>query len=603
MKKLLKNSSLLSIIAIVAMSLFTGTTFSQVDVMTIKGASVTVKGSTLVDKAPSTQPNIFVGGDVTNDAGTMDNGGEIQFIGNYTLNNSATHTSTGDDIFIGGNGTPDLTYNKLKQTISGSSTSGLTGSYGFYNLVIQKPAWSGSSDSRVELGINVDAANSMVWTGTGGIIRTDLSSHGTNGSLYSYFINLKNGATNSLSGYNWTTAGQWTNTGGATDKYVEGKLKRAVTVIGTYQFPIGVNPTSIDGMEGAEVSFTSAPSNTLLGYVQPAAIPSYTSDLITDGGILFYDVGSLPGTTPANQFPNCVGTPDGHDDIAVIDQADSYEWIFTLGTPVAVAYNLRVHPGPLMDNISYVAMGSACNSVFQKAKYLARDGRIGGDLAVGPTTNYWNPGSTGLYQKPTGNIINGQTGFSRFRLFGTTDPMNTSLPIELLQFNVYSIDNNYLRIDWATASELNNKGFFLERSTNASNGWTDIVWIPGNGNSSTLLRYGYDDRTVSYDTVYYYRLRQMDFDGTFTYSWINSGKLIGTMPLEFSFTPNPTNGIVTLYHRNNATITLYDVLGRVVKTIPLTENQFDISDLANGTYYLKVTSIDEQTETFKVVKI
>lgn len=584
------------------MSLFTGTTHAQV--LTIKGASITIKGSTLVDKTADTKPNLFVGGDVTNDAGSVDNGGEFQFTGNYTLNNGATHTSTGDDITVGGNGTPDATYNKLLQRISGNSTSGLVGTYGFYNFVIQKPAWSGTSNSRVELGINVDAANSIVWTGTGGIIRTDISSHMTNGSLYSYFINLKNGATNALSGYNWTTVGQWNNNGGATDKYVEGKLQRAVTTVGTYQFPIGVEPTSLDGMEGAEVSFTSAPSNTLLGYVQPATNPSLLADLPTNGDIQFYDVGSLPGTSPANQFPNCVGTPDGHDDIAVIDQADQYEWIFTLGTPVAVAYDFRVHPGPVMDNISYVDMGAPCSSPFQKAKYLARNGVIGGDQAVGPTTNYWNPGVTGYYQKPTGNILTDQTGFSRFRLFGTTDPGNTSLPVELLTFSVSAINNEYLRLDWATASELNNAGFAIERSTDGST-WTDIAWVPsGNGNSSTLRRYRYDDRgAVSYDTYYYYRLRQVDFAGTYDYSWISSGKLIGNKQLQFSFYPNPTNGIITVKNRNNSIITISDILGRIVKTIPIDQTIFDISELANGTYFMNVIYTDNQTESFKFVKI
>ena len=604
MKKLHKNSSLLPIIAVVMMSLFTGTMKAQVDVMTIKGASVTVKGPTLVDKAPDTKPNIFVGGDVTNDAGAVDNDGEFQFTGNYLLNNGATHTSTGDDITIGGNGTPDATYNKLLQRISGNSTSGLVGTYGFYNFVIQKPAWSGTSDSRVELGINVDAANSIAWTGTGGIIRTDISSHTTNGSSYSYFINLKNGATNAMSGYSWTTVPQWSNTGGATDKYVEGKLQRAVTVVGTYQFPIGVEPTSLDGMEGAEVSFTSTPSNTLLGYVQPATNPSLLADLPTNGDIQFYDVGSLPGTSPANQFPNCVGTQDGHDDIAVIDQADQYEWIFTLGTGATVAYTLRVHPGPIMDPVAYVTMGAPCSSPFQKAKYLARNGKIGGDQAVGPTINYWNPGVTGYYQKPTGNILTGQTGFSRFRLFGTTDPMNTSLPVELLTFTVSAVNNEYLHLDWATASELNNAGFAIERSKNGNGGWVDIAWVPGNGTTNTVHRYGYDDKTVSYDTTYYYRLRQTDISGKFNYSWILSGKLIGSNTKPFSFSPNPTtNGIVTLYNRNGSKIILYDVLGKLVKTIPVMENQFDVSELANGTYYMKVIDTNDESQTYKLLKI
>lgn len=588
---------------VVLMSLFTGTTHAQVDVMTIKGSSITIQGATLINKSPDTNPNIFVGGDVTNDAGSVNNAGEFQFTGNYILNNSATHTSTGDDIAVGGNGVPDLTYNKLLQRISGNSTLGLAGSYGFYNLIIQKPAWSGTNDSRVELGMNVDVVNTITWTGTGGIIRTDLSSHGTNGSLYPYFIYIKNGATNALSGYNWNPVGQWANSGGATDKYIEGKLQRAVTTTGNYQFPIGVAPGSLDGMEGAEVNFTTTPNNTLLGYVQNAGIPSFLSDLVADDDVQFYDVGSLPGTAPANQFPNCVGTQDGHDDIAVIDQADQYEWIFTLGSTAPVAYDLQVHPGPVMDPVGYVIMGAPCSSPFQKAKYLARNGLIGGDQAVGPTTNYWNPGVIGYYQKPTGNIITGQTDFGRFRLFGTTLSANTSLPVELLQFNVYPIDNRYLRVDWSTASELNNAGFFLERSINASNNWVDIAWIPGNGNSSTLHRYGYDDKSVLYDTVYYYRLRQVDFDGAFNYSWINSGKLIGSISLPFTFSPNPTTGIVTLYHRNDSKVTLYDVLGKLVKTIPIMENQFDVSELANGTYYIKVTDTNNQIQSYKLLKI
>ena len=402
MKKLHKNSSLLPIIAVVVMSLFTlGTTHAQIDVMTIKGASVTVKGSTLVDKAPDTKPNIFVGGDVTNDAGTVDNDGEFQFTGNYLLNNGATHTSTGDDITIGGNGTPDATYNKLLQTITGTNTSALSGTYGFNNLIIQKPSWTTINDSRIRLGMNIDVKNSLIWTGSGGIISTDLTSHADDGSTYSYFINLKNGDPTSLSGYASVTSTLFGNTGsGATTAYIEGKLKWLINQSGTYYFPIGVSPISLDGMEPVAITFSSTPtSNSLLAYLQPAATISYLTDLITDGGTLFYDVGSLPAISPMNQFQNCVGTPDGHDDIAVIDQATGYEWIITPDNPATFTYELRVYPGSTLDNLSYVPLGAACNSLFTSAKYFSWNGRIGGQEAVGPTVNYWNPGVNGLYDQ------------------------------------------------------------------------------------------------------------------------------------------------------------------------------------------------------------
>lgn len=189
-------------------------------------------------------------------------------------------------------------------------------------------------------------------------------------------------------------------------------------------------------------------------------------------------------------------------------------------------------------------------------------------------------------------------GFGDFGIAGT---FGAPLPVELLAFTVSAINNQYLHLDWATASESNNAGFAIERST--GNNWTQIGWINGNGNSNTLKQYVYNDKTVSPDTVYYYRLRQVDADRTFKYSNIVSGKLTGTNSLQFSFYPNPTNGIVTVKNRNNSIITIRDVLGRIVKTIPTDATTFDISELANGTYIMNVIYTDNQTESFKLLKI
>lgn len=356
-----------------------------------------------------------------------------------------------------------------------------------------------------------------------------------------------------------------------------GILSRNISSTSTYVFPIG---NSVAGYRRFDMLMTSL-GTTGTSFLNGKLLNG------SPGGISFnklYSTG-FSGTFPSNCTP---GSNAQHVDFECL--APNY-WNFS---------------GPSDYRFTTLAHGSPCipsgTGPRRVVKTPAGTGFWTANIEpsiVGTITDQlclysdWTASATAI---PGGTY----QGFGDFAIAGT---FGAPLPVELLQFNVNPVDNRYLRITWSTASELNNRGFFLERSTNASNGWTDISWVPGNGNSNTLRYYGYDDRAVYYDTVYYYRLRQVDFDGTFTYSWINSGKLTGTMPLEFSFTPNPTNGIVTLYHRNNANITLYDVLGRVVKTIPLTENQFDISDLANGTYYLKVVDTSNHTETFKVVKI
>lgn len=85
-----------------------------------------------------------------------------------------------------------------------------------------------------------------------------------------------------------------------------------------------------------------------------------------------------------------------------------------------------------------------------------------------------------------------------------------ALPIELLSFDVESNDS-YNLIEWATASELNNDYFILERSNDGYN-WEDINRESGAGNSSQVMKYQYKDYSRK-DDVNYYRLTQVDFNG------------------------------------------------------------------------------------------
>jgi hypothetical protein len=95
-------------------------------------------------------------------------------------------------------------------------------------------------------------------------------------------------------------------------------------------------------------------------------------------------------------------------------------------------------------------------------------------------------------------------------------PLGPPLPVELLYFKSHIFDNK-VNLQWATASELNNDYFIVQKSGNI-NDWVDVSTIDGNGNSSSIITYySFDCPDYSYQ---YYRLKQVDYNGDFDYSKI-----------------------------------------------------------------------------------
>jgi len=581
-----------------------------------KGANVTINDAAKADGNVATDATLYIRGALTNTInsttiGIIANNGEIQITGDWIQDGSAQLVSTGDEVFIGGNGIADMIYNKYLQRITGNTANAFVGSnYDFNNFIIQKPARTTTNVSIVELGVNVEVSNLIKWAGNG-VIRTDIAGHADNGSAYLYLIYLKNGLPSSLTGYNWISVNQWSSTGGATDKYIEGRLKRSVTQAATYDFPIGVAPTSLDGMEPFSITFTSAPTNTLLGYIQPATTINYLADLITNGSTLFYDIGSLPAVSPMNQFPNCVGLPDGYDDVAVIDQAVNYEWITVLDNAIPVAYTFQAHPGSVMDNIAYVSMGVACNTTYKKAKYIGLNGRIGGNQAIGPTTNTWVPGISGLYQQPTGNILTNQIAFGKFRLFGTINTSNTSLPVELVTFNGRHNNNRNVLL-WETASEYNTNRFEIYKSLDGSSNWTYLGSVRATGNSTSVKNYtSYDNTPVIGNN--YYKLKIIDNDSTFNYSIVINIPIPEVQINGFAgIYPNPTKSNITVEIGSSSeyesTLSIVNILGEPILTKNITIHKganympIDLTNFANTLYFISFPDMTGAVHLQKVTK-
>ncbi len=167
------------------------------------------------------------------------------------------------------------------------------------------------------------------------------------------------------------------------------------------------------------------------------------------------------------------------------------------------------------------------------------------------------------------------------------------LPIELINFNVFFIENSMVKVDWQTSSEINNDYFTIERSLNAID-WEEVKSIKGSGNSTSLLSYSSFDENP-YSGISYYRLKQTDFDGQFEYSKVRSiliDELIGSRAQVY---PNPSENIINIIGDKIELkqLTIYNVLGQNVTSLTKeivqddTKLIIDLSDLESGFYYIK----------------
>ena len=91
------------------------------------------------------------------------------------------------------------------------------------------------------------------------------------------------------------------------------------------------------------------------------------------------------------------------------------------------------------------------------------------------------------------------------------------LPVELLSFAAKEISGNLIQLDWKTASETNNDYFIVEKSTDGMN-FTPIGLVKGSGNSTINHNYSFLDKKNEGIQLYYYRLQQVDYDGTRNFS-------------------------------------------------------------------------------------
>lgn len=182
------------------------------------------------------------------------------------------------------------------------------------------------------------------------------------------------------------------------------------------------------------------------------------------------------------------------------------------------------------------------------------------------------------------------------------------VPIELLSFEAEVTTDASVELSWVTASEINNAYFEVERSSDGKS-WEPILSEKGAGNSSSIKNY----RAYDYDPLYgtsYYRLKQVDFDGNYSYS--DPKTIIFNEDEQFTIYPNPLEHGVTLKMNSTesgiAQFFVFALDGRLVESfnfeVTMGSNtvEFDISHLAVGTYHAKLMTPNSKYFDKKIIK-
>ncbi len=198
----------------------------------------------------------------------------------------------------------------------------------------------------------------------------------------------------------------------------------------------------------------------------------------------------------------------------------------------------------------------------------------------------------------TNNLTTSNVVLVGFQLTSSTGPI-VSLPVDLLSFNS-KIDKNGVTLLWNTATEINNDYFTIEKSLD-KNSWFSIGEIDGAGNSNSIIDYNFIDKDRT-ESVVYYRLKQTDFDGKYTYSNI---EVVIPIKHDISIFPNPATDkiIISGADIDISDVMIVNVLGQnIISEVEIVSHSnselvLDISSLSSGVYFVRLND-----DIYKVYK-
>ena len=192
-------------------------------------------------------------------------------------------------------------------------------------------------------------------------------------------------------------------------------------------------------------------------------------------------------------------------------------------------------------------------------------------------------------------------GYQIFPRYFATDFLPVgSIPVELVSFSANFVDGSVM-LNWKTATETNNLGFAIQRSLDGES-FIDIGFVNGNGTTTEAKSYSFIDTDLGIATNLYYRLRQIDYNGTVDYSSVINVEVKELISFSLAQNyPNPFNPTTTigyvLQEKSNTKLTVFNSLGEEVAVLVNEEQdkgyhkiEFDGSKLSSGVYLFKIVA-------------
>lgn len=201
--------------------------------------------------------------------------------------------------------------------------------------------------------------------------------------------------------------------------------------------------------------------------------------------------------------------------------------------------------------------------------------------------------------------------------FSVVQLTDEPLPVELASFTAFTNNNNTV-LNWTTVSEINNLGFDIERKAiipMQETQWTKIGNVYGHGNSNELKNYTFIDAGLQTGR-YLYRLKQIDYNGSFEYFNLNNEIEVG-VPKQFLLSqnyPNPFNPITKIDYEipfdSKVSLEVYDMLGRKAASLINNDLQkagyysvrLNGNNLTSGTYFYKISAAGINGKEFVLTK-
>ncbi|RMG29236.1 MAG: T9SS C-terminal target domain-containing protein [Bacteroidetes bacterium] len=175
-----------------------------------------------------------------------------------------------------------------------------------------------------------------------------------------------------------------------------------------------------------------------------------------------------------------------------------------------------------------------------------------------------------------------------------------TFPVEWLGFDARPINAADVQLDWATALEVNNSHFSVERSVDGAL-FETVGRVQGRGTTNEVQEYSYLDKGVN-SSLLYYRLKQVDINGAFEYSEVvevDFSKFPQLKNLDFSIYPSPTTDMVNIELKgkmeDNFVLRITDLAGRLVyegaTAAQVGKNPVDVRKFSEGVYYVSLADI------------